>query len=705
MATDANSMVAALGDAKSWKRRARSFFASHLRQVPCLYAALPALACFKCCKSRNYQTLGQDEEGDNGGAEDHRQKFNQTFGLVASRTAVLCAVGITVKLITTNPGFQPAGADGRREPDTYDNPVDEFKRDSPLVLYMAVIELLACGACALTASSMYTRRRHQLVHPAESDEKVKRCYLEVHLSKEACVEEMPTYGIGFRPSTDGLECLLVESIRWGSLLDDWNRRQLAPTPEELVEEAFGISAPAVNENHVAVSVAAEGAAAADTREFAQHWSGRRTKQVDAGSAIVAVNDVAGDVGMMQLQLLKPRVTLWIRDILSHASQFEDGFAMQEGAGAGNPSGMPEADDRGLRDASHADSTVIGQPAIGSSASPDGDRIAQGVNASTVGMHGGRSIFSLANILHPPTKGPVCACVGMEDEEPQILTRWLTCSLLFGWVTMLPVLFMQPHDERPRQHLFRQFLLKPCLIIMPLWILLWFLDCIQMAIEVKLIHPFYYFGIVHMIMPGILVWYLMQMQASDERTVLEQRAARSKEVEARMLMAVEDPSPTFLKELIMMNPVALVWLGACVSIPIVACSFLTPMTTERGRMAQGFINIIYSPMVFIQCAFAYTLWRASFEKLPQLYMAGFATLLSVPCFMIWCVCIVCSSRYGRRDLALVQEQRVSRAKLAKEQLQGSSETADASNEDATKNEADLVDCTEAQNREWELIYTA
>merc|ERR1719398_275083 len=86
---------------------------------------------------------------------------------------------------------------------------------------------------------MYKRRRHQIVHPAESDEKAKRSYLEVHLSKEACAEEMPTYGIGFRPSSDGLECLLIESIRWGSPLDQWNRRQAAPTPEELVEEALG----------------------------------------------------------------------------------------------------------------------------------------------------------------------------------------------------------------------------------------------------------------------------------------------------------------------------------------------------------------------------------------------------------------------------------------------------------------------------------
>ena len=35
---------------------------------------------------------------------------------------------------------------------------------------------------------------------------------------------------------------------------------------------------------------------------------RRYQQVDIGAVVVAVNDVSGDVGMMQLQLLKPRVS-------------------------------------------------------------------------------------------------------------------------------------------------------------------------------------------------------------------------------------------------------------------------------------------------------------------------------------------------------------------------------------------------------------
>lgn len=693
------------GNKKSWRRRVRGFVNLTLRQVPCLHAALPALACFRCCKSSSekYHSLGQDEDNDGGGVEDHRQKFNQTFGLVMTRCALLCTVGITVKIMLMSPNFEPVNTENASrsaEDGSYGDAVDDFRRDSPIVLYMAAIELLACGACALTAASMYKRRRHQIVHPAESDEKAKRSYLEVHLSKEACAEEMPTYGIGFRPSSDGLECLLIESIRWGSLLDQWNRRQLAPTAEELVEEALEMGVPGETGGSVVV-----GGPGVITRRY---------QQVDIGAVVVAVNDVSGDVGMMQLQLLKPRVTLWIRDMFSHASQFEDNVApVAEPPEAARAS---ETEDRG--DSATGSSEVIGRPAADSSLRGAGSAEAtesqqsSGSGAPSVVRQNPFPIFGLAQLmgLVTPPKGPSCACVALEDEEPQILTRWLTCSLLFGWVTMLPVLFMQPHEDRPRQQLFRQFLLKPCLIIMPLWCLLWLLDCIQMAFDVNLLHPFYYFGIVHMLLPGVVVWYLMKMQAADEKLVVDQRAEREKQVDSNMLLAIEDPCPTLLKELIMMNPVALVWLGACVSIPIVICSFLTPLTTERGRLAQGYVNIIYTPMIFIQCAFAYKLWYASFDKLPQLYMALFGLLLSVHCFLVWCVCIVCSSKFGRRDLVLVQEQRLTRGRAAKEKLKGSPSTPDAIVqavlEEIDKDaQNDIIDCTEAQNREWELIYTA
>lgn len=408
--------------------------------------------------------------------------------------------------------------------------------------------------------------------------------------------------------------------------------------------------------------------------------------------------------MMQLELLKPRVTLWVRDVfVGHASQFEDhGMvpAVEDAPGGTFPrSDAPNA--TGGRAPSHASpDVVVGRPIDG----PEGGMPGAPQGPRNFNNHSLAAVFNhMAGLMGvPPLTGPCCACVALEDEEPQILMRWLTCSLLFGWVTMLPILFMHPHETRPRQHLFRQFLLKPCLIVMFIWILLWFLDCIQVVLGVKIIHPFYYFGILHMLLPGILAWYLLHLQAGDEQLVLDQRADREKQSESRMPFAIEDPAPTLLKELIMMNPVALVWLGACVSIPIVVFSFFTPMKSERGKLAQGFVNIIYAPMILFQCVFGYVLWYSSFEKLPDLYMAGLGLLLSVQCFLIWCACIVCSSRYGRRDLALVVEQRLRRAKAAKDVVDPPSE------EDPQRREIaplDLVDCTEAQNREWELIYSA
>mmetsp|Transcript_38957 Transcript_38957/g.87727 ORF Transcript_38957/g.87727 Transcript_38957/m.87727 type:complete len:216 (+) Transcript_38957:1-648(+) len=215
----------------------------------------------------------------------------------------------------------------------------------------------------------------------------------------------------------------------------------------------------------------------------------------------------------------------------------------------------------------------------------------------------------------------------------------------------------------------------------------------------------------MLMPAVLVWYMMQMQAADEALVLEQRQARQKEACCTIPVVTEDPAPTFLKELIAINPVALIWLGSCASIPLLMASLLTPMQTTRGKMAQGYVNIIYAPCVFLQVAFAWTLHHVRFINLPKVYLAGIGLLLSVPCFAVWCLCLVCASRYGRQDLALVQRQRRENAKEALKamQLPISDDGTAASNFDAglevLGSSGGLVDCTEAQNRDWELIYTA
>ena len=122
--------------------------------------------------------------------------------------------------------------------------------------------------------------------------------------------------------------------------------------------------------------------------------------------------------------------------------------------------------------------------------------------------------------------------------------------------MLPILPMQPHEPRPRQQLFRRYLLKPCLLVMPIWIALWVLDCIEVSLPPRP-SAFFYFGICHVIMLAVLVWYLVQAQAAGEALGLEQSRSRREEAGCTAPVVSEDPSPTFLKELIAINPVALI----------------------------------------------------------------------------------------------------------------------------------------------------
>uniref|UniRef100_A0A7S2ICW5 Uncharacterized protein n=1 Tax=Zooxanthella nutricula TaxID=1333877 RepID=A0A7S2ICW5_9DINO len=612
---------------------------------------------------------------------------------------MLCMVGITILIVLRNGNIDTTAEDWAKYMTREQAEHEEFQRDAPLVLYLAAVELLICGACAQTAATMYTRRRHALRHPKEGTEKEKARYIQVRLEKDPHRRGAQLYGLGFRPSSDGLECLLVEDIRPGSLLDLWNQRALRGRGQlqDMAEEVIG---------------AAGGDDAANGQD-ATVPAARPPERVHPGAAIVAVNHVTADVGMMQLELTKAEVTLWVRSEVYHPSQLESEVLAEPDAivvpGNGNVEPCPPSE------------LQVQQSQPGAGAGPCG-----GPGPTFLG----RPAFdpeAVAPIVEPDANsGPRCACVLLEDEEPQILVRWLVCSILFGWVTLLPVILMQPHEERPRQHLFRQYLLKPCIIILPLWILLWVLDSFEVMFEVSLLHPFYYFSIVHMIFPAVLIRFLMQLQAADERLVLEQRKIRqaegAKDHADAQPIAVEDPAPTLLRELICVNPVALVWIGAVASIPLVAFNMLMSVKTERARLAQGFVNMIYAPLIALQVAFMWVLFRVRFIDVPKLYLAAFGLLLSVPCFLVWCCCLMCASRFGRQDMALVERQRLERAKevystrplrplappTEDDSEIGLSGTRVAEASPASTAEpaaADLVDLTEAMQREWELIYTA
>lgn len=620
-----------------------------LRQLPCLQMVLPNCRCLK--RSR-YQSVGQDEEEDGTESEDMRQNFNKAFGRALVKLSLIFMVLITGILLFRKPSS--------RDVETLTE-AEIFKRDAPLILYIAAIEVLICGACAHTAAVMYKRRVHALKHPSEADEKERERYIKVDLEKEPGKENRQLYGLSFRPSSDGLECLLVEAVRPGSLLDKWNsKREEEPIPEEIAEAALGD----------AMEPTAPGTSTDSGRK-------RTCRRVQYGAAVVAVNDASGDIGMMQLQLTKPKVTMWVRpDVLDVLA----------------PSGSSEAE-------------AIAFDA-GNEPAPPGDT-AEAVPEPTCLGRPEEEGWGLTGPGAAEAAGPRCACVGVEDEEPQILVRWMVCSLLLGWVTLLPTLLMQPHEERPRQQLFRKYLLKPCLIMLPLTILFWLLDCVEVAIQFQIMPPALYFFFCHMLVPAVLIYYLMQMQAADEQLVLEQRKGRLGDLDSSMPAVVEDPPPTLLKELVTVNPVALVWISCCAAIPIVLFSLLTPMKTSRGKMAQGYVNVVYGPCILLQVCAGYVFWNLRFMSLPRFYFEGIGSLVTLPCFVVWSLCLVCASHYGRKDATLVEYQRKDRAKEAiKNAGFGIPEPAAApSTATQADSEPELVDCTEATSKEWDLVYSA
>lgn len=708
------------GGSRPWKRRLNQFVSLHIRQFPCVQTVFYSIAKNTCWRKSRYQTLGQDEEGDGTELYDDRQHVNRVLGQGLVSVAVTLMVAITVLLVERSSSIE-------MEPD-FGSVLDEhadFKRDAPMVLYLGALELLVCGSCAHTAAVMYRRRRHALKHPADSVEAERRDYVKVHLEKECGLEDQQLHGLGFRASSDGLECLHVEAVRPGSLLDKWNRKALGPTPEALVGSALDgddddVVPPGAGERNRAGEAQNGETSTANGDGFPS--AVRRPLWVSPRAAVVAVNDVTADVGMMQLQLMKPAVTLWVRPEMGlmqdHAGQFrEHVFAspfhpdLSDAAGV-NGSAAPGAlaPPAGASAPGAAMAVGAGRPI--SHAGPEPTPTNYGASSELAGQEGAFPAADHGGEAEPEggdRTQPKCACLALEDEEPQILMRWTVCGLLVGWVTLLPVLLMQPHEERPRQQLFRAHLMRPCFVVLPIWIMLWVVDCVQLFFAVKLMHPFWFFGICHVLFPAFLFWHMMGMQAADEKLVLEQRKSREAEAGSALPMVVEDPAPTLLKELVTTNPVALMLLGASASIPICLCSWLRRLETGRGRMARDYVLMVYGPLMPWQCVFIQLLWRVKFIEMPQLYLAVLGMLLSIPCFVTWFCCVMCATRYCRQDMALVERQRLERAKEARAKSQlilaelGALPNGEAEAEQG-ENEL-LVDCSEAAQAEWELIYTA
>jgi len=124
------------------------------------------------------------------------------------------------------------------------------------------------------------------------------------------------------------------------------------------------------------------------------------------------------------------------------------------------------------------------------------------------------------------------------------------------------------------------------------------------------------------------------------------------------------------------------------------------------MAQGFLNMVYGPQIFLQLAFMWVLTNVKFVDLPRFYVACFSFLLSVPCFVVWFICLTCASRYGRQDMLLAQGQRIQRGRaLAVTEKQAGDEESGSAGPEQELPASSVVDTTEVMHREWELCYSA
>jgi len=422
---------------------------------------------------------------------------------------------------------------------------------------------------------------------------------------------------------------------------------------------------------------------------------------------VAINGVHADVGLMQQQLAQSKVTMWVRpDLGCHASDFQ-GLVLDDVEGTNQPNAgegprAPDVEPPPSRDAKADPDAADGQDDLDPTAPQPFGRVDNLYVAE----------LRRAADASAEASAPRVACLALEDEEPQILMRWTACSLLFGWVTMLPVLLMHPHEERPRQKLFREFLLKPSLFVLSLWMFLWFVDCLEIIFIAEILPPFAYFSFCHMVLPSILLKFLCNMQVEDERLILEQRKNRAAEAATAMPFCCEDAPPTFFKELLVMNPLSMVLVGANLAAQICLAAVFMPLQTSRGQLAAKHLKIVYGPLILLQLEYLRLLSQTAFMDLPQMYADAVTMMFFWPCLLVWCTCFLCAARYGRHDLALVHEQRNDRAQevLKKLEVPGAITTAAAAaaaeegggnGNSARQN----VDCTEAHSREWELTFSA
>eukprot|EP00397_Hematodinium_sp_SG-2012_P016693 GEMP01017040.1.p1 GENE.GEMP01017040.1~~GEMP01017040.1.p1 ORF type:complete len:654 (+),score=102.73 GEMP01017040.1:55-2016(+) len=554
--------------------------------------------------------------------------------------------------------------------------MDDYNRNLPLILYATILEILICGASMRTVALMYRRRRHVKKHPNDLRNAE---YVKVGPISRADLNT--PWGFAYRPSMDGIEALLVEDVYKSSLVADWNEAFATKTTKTANEttksvtngetrevrkmsedkksaddemnevnemENFESKADVEREQQKTANELIDinlsmGPGVTDDNESADEMPPIEMAILSYGLAIVGVNEIHGDVGPMQVELMTAQnVTLYCHTHL----------------------GDPTMEDEELKEAfkAYPGATVIGNK--------------DDANATL------------------PASTHTVSVVGLEDEEPQMLLRWVLCSFTLGWVSLLPVVFLEPHEERPRQTQFQNIFGTAGKIILPIWIVMWIVDSVSIMLHIQLIPPFFYYIIVHMVLAGIVVILGMKLQFQDTEHVCDQRRVRRDEVEAAgdaennvkiRPFVTEDPPPTLLRELLICNPIAVVFMGCLVAIPIVIGTLFYPLNTERGKLAQTYVCMTFGSLCILQLATIGLLWQLTLDIVPTVYLAGFAALVWYPCFIAYCICLLCSGHYAKRDLDLCRRQRIERAA-------------------AYVTDKNAVEIGETRGREWELSFS-
>ncbi|CAD7953620.1 unnamed protein product [Amoebophrya sp. A120] len=492
--------------------------------------------------------------------------------------------------------------------------VFDFERDAPILILVTICEILFCGASCKAAASMFRTREHALKHPrtkliaanaisrssASADVRGATAPAVVTIgtttsattrgqpaagngiASNTSTTQLPSatdvipifleranlaekWGILYRPSSDGLECLLVDGVvdYQYDLGPSSTSSSTSGQPTAFLSQAATTSqlTPAAVWNQKFNAYLA-----ADSARFGVLQFGPRNREIDFSLdhdlAILAVNDCHADVFSMQKELLTSfSVALYCRRINKDTIHEMDSGNNRTGSTSTNdvlrpPVGASSDDISSRRDvdqqmgASHfrnpSSVMVLMDHRVTTTNGETNENGDEGNGTSTISNTTMQRISETRTDQEQQqsTLSRTFSITSFEDEDLVTLSRWIICGMIFGWITLIPTLLIKPHFFKRRQQLFREVFLNAGgaassgfnlfvnnwkNFILPLWLFLWVVDGIEIMAHVRLLGPpFVYFLSTHVVLASVVVVLGMRLQQKDEELVLEQRRIRDGE---------------------------------------------------------------------------------------------------------------------------------------------------------------------------------